>query len=460
MDKTKRIFVVEDELIVSMDIQDRLQSMGYEICGDAVTGEEAIKKVDKIRPALVLMDIKLKGNSNGINAANEIQLRYDIPVVYLTSHSDSSTIEKAKATEPYGYLIKPFEERTLFTTIEMALQRHDMQRRLKESEQLLAITLESIGDGVIATDINANIIFMNPIAEQLTGIELSDAKGKNVLEVFNIVNELTGEQTKNPILKALKEGHVVGLANHTILISKEGKRISIDDSAAPIKDKKGNILGAVLVFRDITERRRTENALKESEEKYRTFINNANDTIIISDVDMTIIDTNKKAEQLTGYARKELVGLKFFELFTQVDLDRINKVLKDGILAKSGSINDVSINKKDNSHIPVDINGNLIEYADKKAILTILRDITDRKREEQEREKLISDLKIALEKVKKLSGMLPICASCKKIRDDKGYWNQIEAYMQEHSDIEFSHSLCPDCLSELYPDLYEKKKNQ
>jgi PAS domain S-box-containing protein len=240
------------------------------------------------------------------------------------------------------------------------------------------------------------------------------------------------------------------------LRSKSGKHFPIDDSAAPIKDERGNIIGAVLVFRDIAERRNAERALKESEEKYRKLINHANDAIIMANTRLCISDANKKAEDLTGYSRDELIGMDFFDLFVSVEHTRMNKSLKQGMSKKSYSLNDVLLRQKNTSVCPVDVNGSLIEYADKKIFQAILRDNSVRKIEELEREKLITELKTALEKVKKLNGMLPICASCKKIRDDKGYWNQIEAYMQEHSDLEFSHSLCPDCLAELYPEMYTK----
>ena len=182
-----RIMIVEDEGIVVLDIRSNLQELGYEVAGVASSGEEAIEKVAEERPDLVLMDIRLQGRLDGIDAAGQIRARFDIPVVYLTAHADEATLQRAKLTEPFGYLLKPFEERELQTTIELALYRHKMERKLRESERWLATTLKSIGDAVIATDDYGHIKFMNPVAEALTGWSQADAldeEFQKVLELF------------------------------------------------------------------------------------------------------------------------------------------------------------------------------------------------------------------------------------------------------------------------------------
>ncbi len=127
-----RILVVEDEAIVAMDIQDMLKSRGYDAPATASSGEEAIKKVAEIKPDLVLMDIVLKGEMDGIEAAGQIRNRFNIPVVYLTAHADNETLQRAKITEPFGYMLKPLEERELYSTIEIALYKHMMEEKLRE----------------------------------------------------------------------------------------------------------------------------------------------------------------------------------------------------------------------------------------------------------------------------------------------------------------------------------------
>ncbi|MGF1937922.1 MAG: response regulator [Nostoc sp. ChiQUE02] len=251
-----KILVVEDEAIVAKDLQYRLNKFGYTVPSIASSGEEAINIAIEISPDLVLMDIKLKGSMDGIEAAQEIYKRLDIPVIYLTAYADEKTLQRAKITEPFGYLLKPFKERELQINIEITLIKHGLEKQLKVNKKWLDALLRSISDGVIASDLQELITFMNPVAENLTGWKQEEACGRNSSEVFNIVNAETHNPIESPIIKVLQDGIIVSIPAETILIAKDGAEIPIDDSAAPIKDDKDNITGAVLVFRDITERKR------------------------------------------------------------------------------------------------------------------------------------------------------------------------------------------------------------
>ena len=250
-----RILVVEDEAIVAEDIRLTLESFGYDVCGVVPAGEDALAQVEKEPPDLVLMDIMLQGEMDGVEAAEIIRTRFQVPVVYLTAYADERTLERAKVTEPFGYIIKPFEERELRIVIEMALYKARMERELRAREEWFSTTLKSIGDAVIATDAAGRVKFLNPVAEDLTGWTTDEAEGRAIDEVFHIVNERTRKPVENPVTKVLREGVVVGLGNHTLLISRDGREISIDDSGAPIRDAQGEIVGVVLVFRDISEKR-------------------------------------------------------------------------------------------------------------------------------------------------------------------------------------------------------------
>ncbi len=262
-----KILVVEDESIVAKDIQNRLKIFGYDVTAIACSGEEAINKAAESYPDLVLMDIRIKGDMDGVEAARQIHTRFNVPIVYLTANADDNTLERVKLTEPSGYLLKPFKERDLYTAIEIALAKDKRERQLKESEQWLATILKSIGDAVIASDRKGAVTFMNPVAEALTGWKQSDAFGINATEVFHIAHEETRNLIESPVTKALESGLVVSLPEKTILIAKNGVETPIDDSAAPIKDDYGNIMGAVLVFRDITERKRAESARQKQTEQ-------------------------------------------------------------------------------------------------------------------------------------------------------------------------------------------------
>jgi PAS domain S-box-containing protein len=231
------------------------------------SGEAAIQIVAQSLPDLVLMDIKLKGTIDGIEAAAQIRAHFQIPVVYLTAFSDEETVERAKLTEPYGYILKPFEARDLCTTIEISLYKHQMEQQLREREQWLATTLKSIGDAVITTDSEGLVTFMNPVAETLTCWKQEEVLGNDLTQIFQTINEKTREVVENPATLALREGVTVGLENHTLLITKNGTEIPIDDSAAPIKNDAGNILGAVLIFHDITEQQQVKAFLERTNEE-------------------------------------------------------------------------------------------------------------------------------------------------------------------------------------------------
>jgi PAS domain S-box-containing protein len=253
-----RIQIVEDEKIVAMDIQERLESFNYTISGTASSGEEAIKKAADTNPNLVLMDIMLKGEIDGIKAAQHIRAFFDIPVVFLTAYADESTLQRAKITEPFGYLLKPFDDNELHATIEMALYKHVMERKLRDSKNWYVSTLNSICDAVIATDIEGCVKFINPFAEALTGWTSKDAAGRSLNEIFKVINEETNEKAEDPVIKIKREGIFYGLLDNSMLIDKNGIQKPVDIIGAPIKDSKGNIRGNVIIFYDITERVRLQ----------------------------------------------------------------------------------------------------------------------------------------------------------------------------------------------------------
>ena len=256
--KTK-ILLVEDENIVAKDIENMLDRLGYNIVDNVTTGEASIKKVEEKHPDLVLMDIILRGKMDGVQASEEIKNRFNIPVVYVTAYADDITLQRAKITEPFGYILKPFEERELFVVIEMALHRHKLENKIKESEEWLSITLRSISDAVIATDNKRNVTFINPIAEEFTGWTQKEATGKPLSLIFNTINRDTNKKLVEPISKIYQEGVIVRFPRHTSLIIKNGKQKPIDGSGAPIKDFNGVITGVVFAFTDITERVKSEN---------------------------------------------------------------------------------------------------------------------------------------------------------------------------------------------------------
>jgi PAS domain S-box-containing protein len=257
------ILVVEDEAIVAMDISARLRGLGYEVMGPASTGEEALALAARSRPDLVLMDIMLRGGMDGVEAARRIRELTGAPVVYLTAYADDSTLRRAKVAEPLGYLLKPFEERELRTTIEMALYKHRTEVRLRESERWLATTLRSIGEAVIAADERGRVRLINPAAESLTGWPQDEAMGRDLDEVFQLADEATGQR-----VEAVADGERRAAASRradVLLLSRDGRSTPVETSASAITGEKGDFHGSVLIFKDISERRRLATQLLRSE---------------------------------------------------------------------------------------------------------------------------------------------------------------------------------------------------
>ena len=261
-----RILVVEDDRVVARDIQQQLKRIGHQIVGTTARGEEAVDLALESQPDLILMDIRLEGALDGIDAARQIRESCHVPVVFLTAYADDETVRRASQSEPFGYLLKPFEDSQLRTVIEMALYKHSAERKLRESERLYAATLSSIGEAVIATDKLANITFLNPVAEALTGWVRADAIGHHITVVYHTISEESRDPVENPVVRALQSGAAAGLPAHTVLLARDGRELPIDDSASPIIDEHGEICGAVLVFRDLTHRNQVEDRLRVAHE--------------------------------------------------------------------------------------------------------------------------------------------------------------------------------------------------
>jgi len=323
-----QILIVEDELIVAQNIQVVLRKAGYGVPAIFCSGEEAIRGADQIRPDLVLMDIKLQGKMLGLEAAEQICTRFDIPIVFLTAYADEVSLHRAKASQPFGYLVKPFGSEELCSTIEVALYKHEIDRKLKESELR-----------------------------------------------YRMVSELTSDFAY-------------------------GVHVGPDGS---------------LTMEWVTD-------------AYR---------------------------QITGYTLGETGVLGGWQSLVHPEDFPLAVKHLDAALAGQTDVCELRIKRKDGSvrwlrnHArPVwdEAQGRVVR------LYAAAQDITEQMQSRAEREALILELQDALSKVRTLSGLLPICSACRKIRDDEGYWTSVEAYILLHSDAQFTHGICPDCARRLYPD--------
>ncbi|MBW4472419.1 MAG: GAF domain-containing protein [Stenomitos rutilans HA7619-LM2] len=309
-----RILIVEDEIVSALVIQEFLEHSEYTVIASVTSGAEAVRVAIAQRPDLVLMDISLEGGLDGIGAATQIREQLGVPIIYITASAEDQTLQRAVATEPFGYLVKPFNRVGLYTTIRIALRRYQLEQQLEQAEQWLATTLASIGDGTIATDQNGCITFMNAVAENLTGWQQSEALGASAEVILRLIHAETREAIENPLLKAMRQGESVSVSNHCLLQTKNGLERAIGDTAAPIRNEKGEITGSVLVFQDVTERRQAEALLHRRQEEFRALAENSPDIVARFDRAFRYVYVNPAVETAAGLPVQAFIGRTNAEL--------------------------------------------------------------------------------------------------------------------------------------------------
>ena len=264
-----KILIVEDEVIVARNIANQLNQLGYIVTGKVSSGQAAINQAADSKPDLILMDIIIKGDMDGITTANHIHKELDIPIIFLTAYGDEQTLERAKVTQPFGYIVKPFTIRDLRIAIEIALVKHKLECELRESRDQLATLLNSMSDAVVATNEQGTITFINPAAEKITGWQEIEALGKNISEIINMVDEVTGEMIENPVTKVLRQKQSLLLREVAFLIAKNSTKLPVANSASLLMGRPHEISGVVLVLWDLSERRQREyleQSLKKEQE--------------------------------------------------------------------------------------------------------------------------------------------------------------------------------------------------
>jgi PAS domain S-box-containing protein len=240
-----KVLIVEDEHIVSIFIQSSLEKLGYEPCRVVTSGPEALEAAAQLQPDLALMDIRIRGDMDGVETAERIRREFDIPVVYLTALEDAGTMQRAKLTSPYGYIVKPFGEKDLGPAIEIALMRHRLERKLKESERRLSGAFFSLRDGVFVTDVRGLIAYMNPAAEALLGWSQAESLGQNAFSLLNLEDHEAGRSRCELVLADMQIGTLIASQQHW-LADRSGQRKAVEVGIAPIRDERGVIIGMVI----------------------------------------------------------------------------------------------------------------------------------------------------------------------------------------------------------------------
>lgn len=256
----RSVLVVEDERLVALDLQQMLREFGYDAPAVASSADEALAQAETACPSLVLMDVRIKGRRDGIETAELMKRRFDVPVVYLTAHADDATLQRAARTAPHGYLLKPVQPAELRSAVEVSILRHEFERQQRQRDRWTAAILESIADAVVAVGLDRRVVFVNAAAAALTGIEAERAAGLDAAEVVT----LDGGDV--PVTDALREHRVVQLADRRLTNHATGREHIVAGTAAPVVDgASGLALGAVMVLRDVTERRRLDARLELAE---------------------------------------------------------------------------------------------------------------------------------------------------------------------------------------------------
>ncbi len=334
-DAARRILIVEDQRLIAADLENTLKKLGYVVVGNVASGEEAISKSDQVRPELVLMDVRLRGEMDGIHAAEVIRDRFNLPVVYLTAYADEETILRAKKTTPYGYLVKPFNERELRATIEIAFYTHQMERTLaderarRQGAEEFKILVEGVKDyAIFMLDVNGRVTTWNSGAERLKGYTGDEIIGRD-FSVFYPEEERQAGHPKRLLETAMRDGRY---EEENWRVRKDGTRFWASVIITAIRNESGTLIGFAKVTRDLSERRlaeeqreaerhEAERVLRESEEKFRLLVAEVRDyAIFFLDLEGHVMTWNAGAERIKGYRADEIIGQSFARFYVPEDV--------------------------------------------------------------------------------------------------------------------------------------------
>lgn len=278
----KNILVIEDDIATGMYIKALLEHLGYSVSSILESGEEAIEYVEKNKPDLILSDIALKGEMNGVKVAQIIRAKYNIPVIFLTAMSEDEIISQAIQTEPFGYILKPVEKRELLITIEMALYRHNLEKKLIDTENRYVNILKSISNGIIVTDTDCKITFINKNAEKIIGLENNSVIGEWIWDVLKIKYK---NSTTKDIILPIFESATYTFEHDIAIINKKKQIVYVYVSISPIQNKTQDLQGIVLYIKGINERVHKYKKLLDKEKIFQKITSEAPIGIYIADKD-------------------------------------------------------------------------------------------------------------------------------------------------------------------------------
>ncbi|MDO9527580.1 MAG: PAS domain S-box protein, partial [Syntrophales bacterium] len=295
-----RVLVVDDEPSITTQLEERLELLGYEVVGCASSGQEAVEMARRTRPDIVLMDIVMPGSLDGIDASEIIKAELDIPVIFLTAYAGEKFVNKAKDVEPYGYIVKPFQEKEIAATIEVALYKKDVERRLSQSEEKYRSLVESAEDSIYLVDRNCRYLFINKKHLSRLGLTTDNAIDRKY-------GELHSEDDTKEFAEKVNEVFETGNSVQHEHKHHKDNRYFIR-TLSPVKNSEGKTVSITVVSKDITTIKRVEEELRETSDYLENLINYASAPIIVWDPQLRITKFNHAFEHLIGYKAEEVIG--------------------------------------------------------------------------------------------------------------------------------------------------------
>ncbi len=311
------ILVVEDDVIEAMDIKRILESMGYSVPETASSGEEALQKLTEFRPDVILMDIILSGEMDGIETAEIIKNQYKIPIIYLTAYSETETIERAKLTEPYAYLIKPFDSNELKNSIEIVIYKHEMETKLKEEQENFKNLFENAPVGIFHSTPNGKLCRVNKALSNMWGYDSPEELIKEVNKT-NIMKKLYVDQRNHHkfVDEVLTDKNWHSYNNR--YYKKDGSIMTAELSFRAVRNENSSIIYLEGFVKDVTDQIQAENALKESESRYKLISENTGDVIWIMNIETgKFTYVSPSVYHLLGYTSEEILNRPIKDVITQ-----------------------------------------------------------------------------------------------------------------------------------------------
>ena len=367
-----RILIVEDEALIVEEMADRLTLAGCEIIATTDNGTEAIEAAVTLRPDLILMDARLKGDMDGIHASELIQRRFSVPIVYVTAHSDRATLQGVKASAAFGYIQKPFHIRNLISAIDMAFHRFKMEQQLEENLLTYSTILSSSSDGVIATDVNGRVRYLNPAAERLTGWSIRDAQGQPSSAIVRFAST-AGDWGDHPVGQVLASRHPLTLGADERLISRYGIHVPVDGGISAVIDSLGRLVGATITLRDVSDARNATTDLQDAAERLRAVVDTAVDGVMLLDATGRILMFNAACPRLFGYTAKEMARCVIDTLIPDMPTQP-NTHLPLKITARP-----TFGRRKDRSTFPAELSLGKASHGGQPVFVSVIRDISERK---------------------------------------------------------------------------------